>query len=389
MLFDTRDRVSWWLQVIAVALSIVIVLTGGLLLGWHSFFGQMTDGDGYDRNQGVDIDSSTIIDGGNTNPTIPVEEEETPNINFTPDPNQTQAPIIRPSVLNNLKSNIKNWMNNGEPVRDGNVINILLIGMDNTNLAHNSRADAMCILSINKLTKTINLVSLLRDQYSYIILNNKGSYQKLHHQLYSGPEKLIQMIERYYKVVIDNYALVNFASIPKVIDAIGGITVTLTPAEAYYLKNTCKWNVNPKGDTVHINGAHAVTYMRIRKGGTGDDNGRVERQRKVLMMILNRAKDYDMGKMISVVNTMIPYVRTGLTSTDILGYATTALAEGWLKYEIKQLTLPDSKCAKGFTNPEDGYWYWKVDFPVAAQKLQKALYGKSNIQLASNRTPWI
>jgi len=290
-----------------------------------------------------------------------------------------------------LKSNIKNWMNTGTAVHDSNVINILLIGMDNDGkaLSVNGRADAMCILSINKTTKTITMASLMRDQYSYIIRKNQGSFQKLHHQMLEGPEKLIQMIERYYKVVIDNYAIVNFESLPGVIDALGGITIDLTAAEAYYLKNTCGWNVNPKGDTVHVNGAHALTFMRIRKGGTGDDQGRVARQRYVLSIILKTAMNFDIAKMMAVVQAIIPYVRTGLTSTDILAYATTALTEGWLKYEIKQVTLPDSSCAKGFTNPEDGAWYWKVDFPIAAQKLQKAIYGKTNIVLDPNRTSWL
>ena len=57
--------------------------------------------------------------------------------------------------------------------------------MDNTfngkaqDISVNGRADAMCIVSINKKTKTITLASLLRDQYSYIVTKNKVSIMTL------------------------------------------------------------------------------------------------------------------------------------------------------------------------------------------------------------------
>ncbi len=395
MIFDTHDNVSWWLQIIAVALAIAILVCGGLLIGWQVYFGQIT-GEDYDPSKGTDINSSSIKEGeGNEGDELVTLE---PIVTDAPelDPN-LEGETIHPSEMNNLKSNIKSWMNTGEAVRDNNVTNILVIGMENLvstgtmksqDLSVNGRADAMVLVSINHITKKITLASLMRDQYCYLVYNNKGSFQKLHHALsYGGPALQIQMLERYYKIVIDNYVLVNFDSVMSIIDALGKITVDVTKEEASYLNNYCGFNISAGPN--EFDGYHALIYMRIRKGNTGGDEGRVGRQRKVIINILNKAKSYGMGTMISVVNSVIPYVRTGLTPTEILGYATTALADGWLNYEIQQITLPDSSCAKGFTNSEDNLWYWKVDFPVAARKLQLALYGQSNIELASNRKSWL
>ncbi len=400
MIFDTRDNVSWWLRIIAVALSVAILVTGGLVIGWDAYFGRMTIGDGYVGTDGSEI-GSTIIDEGNVDGNLNnnVTEEE---IQISPEENENQisSETIQPSALSDLKSNIKNWMNNGDPVRDNEVINFLFIGMENNDdngrpqsLSVNGRADAMCIISVNKRTKTITLASIMRDQYCFIVTGNKGRYTKFHHALsYGGPEKQIEMIERYYKIVIDNYVIVNFASLPKVIDALGGVDIEVTKgeaAEARRLNPSWKWKVTGSPQTFHVGGEDALLYMRLRKGDTGGDQGRVGRQQKVIKTLISEVKNYSTAQMISAVNAVIPYVRTGLTSTDILAYAVTALSEGWLNYDIKQITLPDNDCAKDFSNPADGGWYWKVDFPVAAQKLQMALYGQSNIKLDSNRKKWI
>ena len=398
MIFDTRDNVSLWLRIIAVALTIAILITGGLVVAWDAFFGRMTDGNGFDATIGSDINSSTIIEGnqgGDTN--VDIDGEDVP---VDPDDHGSSviaSETIHPEVLSNLKANMKSWMNNGDPVRDSNVINILFIGMENNDdngkpqkLSVNGRADAMCIVSVNKATKTITLASLLRDQYSYITVDGKGRYTKFHHALsYAGPEKQIEMIERYYKVVIDNYVIVNFDSLPKIIDAVGGVEINITKEEASYLRNTCGWRIDAREQSMHVDGGHALTYMRIRKGNTGGDEARTGRQQKVLMTLIGQMKNYSTAQMASLVNEVIPYVRTGLTSTDILAYAITALQEGWLKYELKQVTLPDSESCKPFNNPADGGSYWKVDYPIAARQLQLILLGKSNITLDSNRKKWI
>lgn len=401
MIFDTRDNVSLWLRILAVALSIAIVITGAFAVLWEMYLGKITYDPNYKASEGTHIDSNVIIE----NPSgdyIPDDSNDIDEIHGDghedEDPDENMATeTIQPAVLSTLKANMKSWMNNGNPVRDDDVINILLIGMENNDdygnpmdLSVNGRADAMCIVSVNKKTKTITLASILRDQYSYIITGNSGRYTKFHHALrYGGPEKQIEMIERYYKVVIDNYVIVNFTSLASIIDAVGGIDIEITKNEATYLRNTCKWKIDARAQKMHVDGGHALTYMRIRKGQTGGDEARTGRQQKVIMTLINQAKNFSTGQMISLANEIIPYLRTGLNSSEILAYAVTALSEGWLKYDIKQVTLPDSECCKSYNNPADGGSYWKVDYPVAARKLQLALFGRSNITLDENRKPWI
>ena len=384
MLFQTKDNVSLMFQIVAVALAIATLVLGCAFGAWSWYFGRMSDGK-YTPSQGVDIGSGgSIVEGdgsaiGDLATLPPISGDADAAIS---------GDDIHPQELNDLQANIKNWMNNGSPVRSDNVTNILLIGMENENLKSNSRADAMVIFSLNHSTHTITLASIMRDQYSYIVHDNKGAFEKLHHaNAYGGPSLQIEMLERYYKVTIDNYAIVNFASLPKVIDAMGGVEMDLTQEESQYLRSKCGFKHLSTGKNT-LSGQEALIYMRIREN-IGGDEARVDRQQKVIKQMLAQAKSSGTSAVLSMVHTMIPYIRTGLSSADMLSYATSALTNGWLDYSIQQLSLPDSKCAKGFRNTADDLWYWKVDYPLAAQKLQLVLYGQSNISLEANRKSWI
>ncbi len=385
-LFETDDSVSLWLQIIAVALVIAILITGGLLIGWNAFISKIL-GERYISNGGADINNSTINEGEGE---IIDHETLDPIIDNSEEPgNIDPAESINDSQLSSLQANIKSWMNTGTAVHSKDVINILLVGQD----IDKTRADAMMIVSLNKKTKVITLASLFRDQYAYIVKGNQGRFEKLHHACARGGFPLqIEMIERYYKVTIDNYIALDFTTLPKVIDAVGGVEVELNQAEADYMRNPpapMEWKFPriTKAGTYTLSGYEALIYMRIRKGNTGGDTARVNRQQKVVKQLLANAKSYSMSQMVSMVSAVMPYLRTGLSATEILGYATTALTDGWLKYEIKQVSLPDSSCAKGFT--VNKLWYWKVDYPVSAQKLQTALYGTTNIKLDPNRKSWL
>lgn len=378
MLFNTKDKPTLFFQVISVSIAIVILVLGCAYGAWTLFFSQATDGEGFIAGESTDIDSGNIEEDLNIIPGL------------SPD-GVNQGSDGKNDSLALLQANIKNWMNNGVPARDDNVTNILLIGMDleTPNMQTNSRADAMVIFSLNHETKKITLASIMRDQYSYISSKNHTRFEKLHHaNAYGGPALQIQMLEKHYKVAIDNYAIVNFYSLPIIIDALGGVDIEVTKTEADYM-NTYWGTRVPVGKST-LSGADALIYMRIRHQ-TGGDSARVMRQQNVIKEILSKLKVLDKGELLSLVTKIVPYLRTGYTSNQMLSLAADAVVNGWFSYQIVQTSFPDEASAKGFTVLEHdaSVWYWKVDYPVAAQKLQLLLYGKTNITLNKNRTSWL
>jgi hypothetical protein len=79
----------------------------------------------------------------------------------------------------------------------------------------------------------------------------------------------------------------------------------------------------------------------------------------------------------------LPYVQTSYTTKDVLELGTRAITEEWAVYEFKQVLAPSEDAIKGVSG--SAMWYWAVDYPLAAQNVQNAIYGKTNIELAEDR----
>ena len=372
-MFRTKDNVSLFFQVIATALAIVVVVLCIGYGGWLYLTKDMV-GEVYDPNENEDIDGTVITEA---------PPEATDNgVTLTP------KPLTDIEILN---ERIEKWRRTGTPASQDNVTNILLIGIDtdSADMNRNSRADAMVIMSINHNTETITLASVMRDQYCYIENGRNGRFEKLHHaNAYGGPSAQIRAIEDYYKISIDNYALVNFYSMPRIIDRLGGVEISVTRTEADYM-NTY-WGTDVTEGKNLLDGDTALIYMRIRHQ-TGGDEARVGRQQEVIKQIFARLKTEDTKSIVTLIAEITKYIRTGYTSQQMLALATDALVNGWFDYKVRQMSFPDGDSAIGFTVNESGsnVWYWRVDYPIAARSMQIAFYGKSNIVLEDNRKSWL
>ncbi len=281
---------------------------------------------------------------------------------------------------------LKAWHNNGgDHMSSKYVKNILLLGVD----SDSSLSDTMMLVSVNRKTKKISMVSFYRDSYTYVKRKNgKDSFTKLNAAYgYGGAELVRSTIENNYKIKIDEYALVDYDSFPKVIDALGGVTVNVTEKEAAYLNKTWwKWSrtgnkISFTSGNMKMDGEHALMYCRIRK--LDSDVNRTERQRKVIDAIIDKAQDATASQLNTMVNTVFPYVTTSMTKTKILSYGTQALSESWINWPRTQATMPtDDYCLPGYAGTQ---WIWLCDYEGSAYELQMQLYGKTNISLAKNR----
>jgi hypothetical protein len=81
-------------------------------------------------------------------------------------------------------------------------------------------------------------------------------------------------------------------------------------------------------------------------------------------------------------DVVFPHIRTSFTKSELLTLGAKAISQGWSDYNIVQLTSPDvSANGTGKSTNINSEFVWVVDYARAAQILQKALYGKSNIEL--------
>ena len=125
-------------------------------------------------------------------------------------------------------------------------------------------------------------------------------------------------MEHNFGVQVDNGVAVNFASFQKVIDAVGGIEVRLTAAEANHLNmQNYTWGLF-EGVNI-LTGETALAYSRIR--ALGGDFDRTNRQRTVLLALLNKAKSMPVTQLYNLVEALIPMVVTDMSNAEIVAAA--------------------------------------------------------------------
>ena len=224
------------------------------------------------------------------------------------------------------------------------VINILLVGEEAIGSGTaRGRTDSIMIASINFGQKAIKLTSLMRDLYVQI-----PGYQdnKLNSAYGSGGIPLLEeTIELNLDIEIDGSVLVNFEGFESIIDSLGGVELSLTADEAYYLNHT-NYVSNPSYRTLLegtqiLNGNQALGYMRIRYVRTADnvadDFGRTSRQRALLNAIFETYKTKSLPDLLLVINQLLPYVQTDISKTDIISYATSLVTMGMGELETMQI----------------------------------------------------
>ena len=296
----------------------------------------------------------------------------------------------------NLKSFLFQWWYNGgdDMIRySRDVVNVLLIGADsNDGQPGGGRSDTMMLASVNKRTRKITLLSFLRDSYCYYDVNGEARYNRLNSAFfYGGAQGLMQAVSRLYKIRVDRYITVDFQSFPPLIDALGGVTVEVTEQEAKFINRTAPSQNGdfPAGPAVRLTGRQALIYSRIRK--LDSDIGRVNRQQKVIESILQSARKANVVQLYNALDVTLPYVQTNYSRSELLGLIPSAA--GWLNFDLVNMNSPviegtivdgavvDSTVSNAIGATINGMDILIVDYPKAAQQVQMALYGASNIDL--------
>ena len=322
----------------------------------------------------INIDNG--LDFSNEDEILPTEE---------PDPDFEAMHDI--SDASSITEFLKGWATNGgEKMYSNKVVNFLLCGVDSEDGSiSGGRSDAMILVSLNKNTKKITMVSFFRDSYSYMDINGKERYYKLNGAYnWGGPATLVKILEDNYKVRIDYYIAVDFITFPKLIDALGGVELEVKEYEAKYIDRTTHTMTRkfPYGDKVRIYGREALVYSRIRHCDSDSDISRTRRQRNLISAIITSAKDASFGQISNALDQTLGYVRTNMKKSEILSFVTQAVAQKWMDYEIVYVTEPDVETGgTGVSAMINKEFFWVVDYSRAAQDLQIALYGKTNIEL--------
>ena len=195
-------------------------------------------------------------------------------------------------------------------------------------------SDTIIIASVNNDTKDVKLVSVYRD--TLLNLGN-DTYSKANAAYaYGEAEQAITMLNTNLDLNISEYATVNFNALTTIIDDLGGLDMDMSYAEIVHMNNYCVETSEETGkdytpielpdrpDDIeavqyhyHLNGVQATSYCRIRYTASLD-MGRTERQRRVIQMIVSKAKSAGLGKIFKIMDDVFPMVTTSMTKDEIL-----------------------------------------------------------------------
>lgn len=228
------------------------------------------------------------------------------------------------------------------------ITNIALFGVD-AEMGKNGRSDTIMIVTVDKNSKKIKLTSIVRD--SYVNIPDRGMDKINHAYAFGGPQLALKTINSNFNLDIRNFATVNFTTLPKIIDTIGGVKIEVTNAEATQIAGLSS------GGTYNLTGAQALDYSRIRH--IDSDFARSGRQRTVIQAIINKMLNSSVTSYPSILSKILPMITTNMSSNDILGLATTVVTNGIRT--IEQNRFPQDSLASGQTIKGVYYYVFKKD----------------------------
>lgn len=203
-------------------------------------------------------------------------------------------------------SGSKYTVNNG-------IFNVYISGIDTSGKISNvSRSDANIVATINTKTHEVLLTSIPRDYY--VTLNGYGKKDKLTHSGIYGINETIKTVEDLLDIEINYYVRVNFTTVRKLVDTLGGIDV-YSDYDFYAIDNIYHYN---KGYN-HLNGDQALAFSRERHAFSAGDNQRVKNQQHVIEAIIKKALNSKtiLTKYTSILNSLEGSFQTNIEQGDI------------------------------------------------------------------------
>ena len=209
----------------------------------------------------------------------------------------------------------------------------LVLGIGDPGHAGENLSDTIMVVSIEPQSHKAALISIPRDLrvnipgYGYAKINQANSDGERYHYPGGGAKLAEQTITDNLGLPIHYYALTNFNGLKSLVDAVGGVDITVTERlydPEYPCDNNqyavCGLDIEP--GHYHMNGTLALQYARCRKGTCGNDFGRALRQQEVLSQIREKAFKWQNFlnplKLSLISETLGNNLKTDLTTDNLI-----------------------------------------------------------------------
>ncbi|WP_231385325.1 LCP family protein [Candidatus Stoquefichus massiliensis] len=184
-------------------------------------------------------------------------------------------------------------------------------------------SDVNMIATINPVTKQVLLTSIPRDYFVDIIgMDGVSGKDKLTHSAKGGMDCTLKTIENFMGIQFNYYAKFNFTSFMNVVDALGGIDVTVPKYrvigrdDGVFVTKKGKYTIKPGLN--HFNAKQALSFVRERKAFVEGDTIRGKNQMLMLKAILKKCTSSAIiTKMDGVFESLSSSFETNMSSSEI------------------------------------------------------------------------
>ena len=209
------------------------------------------------------------------------------------------------------------------------VVNLLIAGNSADDVGHGGAqlTDSIMVASYNLSESRLSLISIPRD----LFVSVNGSYMKINAAYtYGGMDTLQGVVEQVTGLTINHRALINYSAFREMIDAVGGIDVTIEADDERGIYDPMIGFSIANG-VQHLTGEQALLLARCRNdptydgrlayGLSGGDFDRGENQRSIVLALLAKVKASsifsDVSTLKSLIESLANNVETNLTAGQL------------------------------------------------------------------------
>ena len=252
-------------------------------------------------------------------------------------------------------------------VSRGKAMNILVVGADRTSGLH----DVLMLVHIEPDVPRATVLQIPRDTYAAY---TDGSYRKLNGaaKRLGGMDALCGFLSQAFGVVIDHYVSLKADALSALVDAIGGVTITL-PDALCYEDPAQSLSIHLPAGKQTLDGETAEYFVRYRMGYVRGDLGRMDAQKLFLAALARSLRDsLDLPSAVRLAAAILPRTDTNLSIAELtrLVKVVFALADE----QVTLITLPGEEAVA----EQSGASYYAVSAPASAEVLVRYFGASAN-----------